>query len=166
MSTALMLKQDEGYKTKVYWDTEGYPTIGIGHLILHTKTKDINAISQALSSQVGRSVVNAITDQEAELLFAQDLNALQYQILNHPKLVQPYNSLDNVRRTALENMVFQLGANGVSKFPSMLKSILAGDYNSAYKHGLDSLWARQTPNRAKRVLAVLRDGNYSGYDFA
>ena len=45
-----MLKFDEGSKLTVYWDTEGYPTIGIGHLILKLKTKDMGTINRVLSS--------------------------------------------------------------------------------------------------------------------
>lgn len=159
-----MLKQDEGYKTKVYWDTEGYPTIGIGHLIMRVRTKDMKVIYKELSSQVGRSITDGIiTDSEAQALFAKDLQVVQSSINRHQKLYPVYNSLDNVRRNALENMVFQLGANGVAGFPSMLKALIAKDWEGAKRHGLDSLWAKQTPNRAKKVTEVLRSGSLAGY---
>ena len=44
-----------------------------------------------------------------------------------------------------------MGAFGVSKFKGMLKALSEKDYKRASYEMLDSLWARQTPNRAKRM---------------
>ena len=49
------------------------------------------------------------------------------------------------------NMVFQMGAGGVSKFKAMNRCISEEDYYEASKEMLNSKWANQTPNRAKRL---------------
>lgn len=163
---AQMLKQDEGYKETVYWDTEGYPTIGIGHLILKKRTKDMGEINRELSSHVGRVVKDGkITGEEVIALFERDLSVLKRSIMSLPNLADVYVSLDMVRQTAIENMVFQMGAVGVSKFPGMLRCLKAKDWDGAYRNALDSAWARQTPNRAKRVASVLKLGSYAPYGF-
>ena len=163
---AQMLKQDEGYKETVYWDTEGYPTIGIGHLILKKKTKDMREINRELSSHVGRIVNDGkIGGSEVLALFERDLAAIQRTMMAVPALASVYVELDAVRKTAIENMVFQMGAIGVSKFPGMLRALKAKDWNMAYKQALDSSWAKQTPNRAKRVVRVLKLGSNAPYGF-
>ena len=51
-------------------------------------------------------------------------------------------------------MVFQLGKTGVSKFRNMwsaLKDETPPNYKKAAAEMLDSRWAKQTPNRAKRM---------------
>lgn len=52
-------------------------------------------------------------------------------------------------------MVFQLGYAGVSKFKNMITKIKAGDYKGASKEMMSSLWADQTPKRAKRMSALM-----------
>lgn len=39
-----------------------------------------------------------------------------------------------------------------------------GDYQNAADEALDSRWARQTPNRAKRVTDVIRYGDFRSYN--
>ncbi len=50
-------------------------------------------------------------------------------------------------------MVFQLGGNGVSKFPKMWQALQQDppDYAEASVQMLDSRWAKQTPNRAQEM---------------
>ena len=52
----------------------------------------------------------------------------------------------------LFNMTYQLGARGFVNFKKMIKALEKQDYKTAAKEGLDSLWAKQTPNRAKRLM--------------
>lgn len=161
-----MLKFDEGSKLSVYWDTEGYPTIGIGHLIMKKRTRDMGEINRELSKHVGRIISNgSITDSEQLSLFDKDLTTVRHSMSRYDGLWSTYVGLDDVRKTALENMVFQMGAAGVNGFPSMLKALRNKDWKGAKAQGLSSAWARQTPNRARRVTDVLESGTYKGYPF-
>ncbi|ADM79960.1 lysozyme murein hydrolase [Aeromonas phage phiAS5] len=163
---AQMLKQDEGYKETVYWDTEGYPTIGIGHLIMRKRTKDMGEINRELSSHVGRNIKDGkISANEVLALFERDMDVVRRSIANYAALSGVYDTLDTVRKNAIENMVFQMGALGVSKFPSMLRALRNKDWNEAYRQALNSAWAKQTPNRANRVASVLKLGSYAPYGF-
>ena len=49
-------------------------------------------------------------------------------------------------------MAYQLGVNGVLKFKKMIEALRSKDYKEASKQGLDSLWAKQTPQRANRLM--------------
>ena len=53
------------------------------------------------------------------------------------------------------NMAYQMGVPGLLRFKKMLSALEAGDWKTAEKEALDSLWARQTPRRAREVASLL-----------
>ena len=58
------------------------------------------------------------------------------------------------------NMCYQLGLRGFSKFKKTIYYLETEQYEEASIECLDSLWAKQTPNRAKELseqLASLAD---------
>ena len=117
------IKQEEGFKGIVYKCTEGFDTIGFG-----TKLP--------------------LTKGEAELILNHRLNQTKAQLTSY------LYDLD-IKQEAwdiLFNLAYQLGVNGVLKFKKMIEALRAKDYKEASKQGLDSLWAKQTPNRANRLM--------------
>ena len=56
----------------------------------------------------------------------------------------------------LIEMIFQMGKNGVSKFRNMIKALRGHNYSLASSEMLDSLWAKQTPNRAKKLSNLMK----------
>ena len=48
-------------------------------------------------------------------------------------------------------MCYQLGVTGVSKFKKTIAYLQNKQWEEASVEMLDSLWARQTPNRAKEL---------------
>lgn len=159
-----MLRGDEGVRVKVYWDHLGFPTVGIGHLIIHEKTSNMQRINSELSKQVGRTVTNGrITNEEITKLFKSDLAKVQREIATFYKTAPAYAACDATRKMAMENMAFQLGVGGLGKFTKSMALIAAKKWGAAYHELLDSDWAKQTPGRANRVAKVIRDGNLSSY---
>ena len=117
------IKQEEGFNGVVYKCTEGFDTIGYG-----TKLP--------------------LTKEEATLLLEYRLNKTRANLLS-----SLYNyDLPNEVWDILLNMSYQLGVGGVLKFKKMLEALKNKDYVEASKQGMDSLWAKQTPNRAKRLM--------------
>ena len=123
------IKKNEGFSSKPYLDTTGHLTIGYG-----TKLP--------------------ITKKEAELLL---FHRLVEKIKELEKKYPKFNNLDGLVQMMLIEMSYQMGVKGVLSFTDMLKHLENENYDLAYKEGLDSLWYRQTPNRARRVLKVLRE---------
>ena len=122
------IKAEEGFSAVVYKCTEGFDTIGYG-----TKMP--------------------ITKEEAELLLEHRLKAMKAQLTSY------LYDLD-IKPEAwdiLFNMAYQLGVNGVLKFKKMIEALRSKDYKEASKQGLDSLWAKQTPNRANRLMKRLSE---------
>uniref|UniRef100_UPI00053BD547 Sterol uptake control protein 2, Lysozyme n=1 Tax=Enterobacteria phage T4 TaxID=10665 RepID=UPI00053BD547 len=156
-----MLRIDEGLRLKIYKDTEGYYTIGIGHLL--TKSPSLNAAKSELDKAIGRNTNGVITKDEAEKLFNQDVDAAVRGILRNAKLKPVYDSLDAVRRAALINMVFQMGETGVAGFTNSLRMLQQKRWDEAAVNLAKSRWYNQTPNRAKRVITTFRTGTWDAY---
>lgn len=159
-----MLKQDEGIRTRWYTDSEGFPTIGIGHLLLSEKTRDLSKINAAISRDVGREVTNGtITAEEVSMLFAQDLADVRSGIARTPKVNEVYVTLNRPRQMAIENMCFQMGVGGVAKFTNTLAAMKVQNWEAAYNGLRNSLWASQTPGRSSRVSKIVLTGNLESY---
>lgn len=150
-----MLYLDEGFRNKPYYDSEGYPTIGIGQL-LGPKGTPLSAYSFTMPEHVAREWVSCHADELSAILAASE------------PLKGVWPSLNDARRDALINMAYQLGAAGTTKgiwgFRKMLAAVAAQDWLQAFKEGQDSKWYMQTPARARRVLTTLQMGDYRAYE--
>ncbi|KAK5576984.1 hypothetical protein RB653_001921 [Dictyostelium firmibasis] len=162
-----MLKYDEGEKLTMYTDTRGLYTIGVGHLI--TKKKDKKEAIEALEEQIGHKVkLDKNGDPEieksvSESLFQKDISETISSIEKNSTLSDIYKNLDSNRKMALENMVFQLGANGVSNFKKSLNLIKEKKWSDAATELKNSTWHSQTPNRSDRVVSVFETGTLDSY---
>lgn len=128
------LKRDEGFVSHVYKDHLGYWTLGYGFLVDERK---------------GGSIPEEVAEYWLELVAQRYWNALR----NRKSWLdeQP----EDVQR-ALANMAYQLGVEGVLGFRNMLAALEQNDRATAADEALNSLWAQQTPDRAKRVAALLK----------
>lgn len=158
-----MLERDEGVKTKVYWDTIGYPTVGIGHLIIREKTRDLNKIGNILTKELDRTIYNEITMDEVAILFSKDYINVLEGIQANTYIADIFRKVNKSRKLAIINMVFQLGIGGLSKFKNALESLDREDFKAAGQHLRDSLWYNQTLGRATRVIRVIETGNMESY---
>ncbi|TDQ27275.1 lysozyme [Raoultella sp. BIGb0149] len=158
-----MLREGEGENLKLYKDTEGFWTIGIGHLVTKDPSKE-KAIS-ILDKDLKRITSGVINKSESEQLFTQDTSKALRGI-EQSSLSSIYISMNGPRRTALVNMVYQLGLTGVLGFRKMVRYLELKQYNEAADEALNSRWARQTPNRAHRVTETIRNGGFSAYAFS
>jgi lysozyme len=62
------------------------------------------------------------------------------------------------RKQALSNFVFNVGINTAMTFKNSMALLQAGQYSKAADAMMDSKWARQVGDRAKRVTAMIREG--------
>jgi len=117
------IKREEGLRLESYPDSRGLLTIGYGHLLVHGSTIPIEA---------------------AELIFEAD----------YALAVNGYDSLaltlDSARRGAVIDMIFNMGIAGVKKFKRFLLYLKAANWHAAASELMDSAYAGQVPNRAKR----------------
>ena len=138
MDLKQQLIRDEGSVSHAYEDSLGFTTIGVGRLI------DARRGGGLSDSEIGYLLSNDIEEKTAQVLAA-----------------LPWASkLSETRRAVLINMAFQLGINGLLKFKRALGSIEDGQYSEAAMEMLDSLWAQQTPERAKRLSKQMTTGEW------
>ena len=123
------VKKHEGYRNKVYLDTLGKRTVGVGHLCVEDFWED---------------------DKEYEEKFLMTIlkHDLQTAIKGADRVLVECPVLDDLAKEIIIEMVFQLGETGVSKFKNMIKALKIPDYQTAAIEMLDSKWAKQTPERA------------------
>lgn len=113
-----LLKQWEGFKLKVYKDSAGLPTIGVGHLI----TKSEQSSGQILIGGVAVSYANGLTDQQALDLLSQDVQPAQQAVNNGVKVQLNQDQFD-----ALVSFTFNVGV-GAFNGSTLLKVLNQGQY--------------------------------------
>lgn len=124
----------------------GAPTIAYGDKLFKGKYSP---------EEVRRIMTQGMTDEEVEQALDRNLQNARMQALDIIKEKQ-LNDLSPQQEEALTEMVFQMGKKGVKGFPKMLEALRQGDVDSAYNQALDSLWAKQTPQRAREVAERLK----------
>jgi lysozyme len=127
------LKVDEGVRAKVYKDSVGKLTIGVGH----------NCEDKPLSDRAIDVILeDDIADAEADAR----------------RLVPNFDALTDNRKAVLVNMSFNLGYARLKGFVNTLRAVSDGRYSDAADGMLASLWAGQVGDRAKRLADHMRNG--------
>lgn len=129
-----MIIFDEGFRDTIYRDTEGFLTIGIGFCLDRIR----------MPENVARFWLEEILADTLEHLESTD------------DIFPIFEKLDTYRKMAIINMCYQMGVRGVHGFRNMWAALKKEDYDEAYREGKESSWYRQTPERAERVLQVLK----------
>lgn len=127
------LKRHEGFVPYAYQDSLGYWTIGYGTLI--------DKRGGGLPEDICFILLERHVNDNIALV-----NKSLPWLKDHP---------ENVQR-AINNMAYQLGVSGLLKFKNTLALVQKKKYNEAADNAMKSLWAKQTPNRAKEVTDLLR----------
>ena len=125
------IKKHEGFKSTVYQCTEGYETIGYGFAI-----KDLK-----------------LDEDIAELILIRKLAELQERIAS--VFGWFYNAPEEVKNVVTD-MCYQMGISGFNKFKKTIYLLETEQYEDASMEMLDSLWAKQTPNRANELSRHIR----------
>lgn len=136
------LKIDEGVVYEVYLDHLGYPTFGVGHLVLESDPEH------------GLEVGSMVSEERVRECFESDLNIA---IEECNKLYEDgrFSALPDEVQQILVNMMFNMGRTRLSKFKKMHAAILNDNWKEAAKEGRDSRWYRQVTNRAERLMSRL-----------
>lgn len=160
------LEAEEGLRVKAYRDSESYWTIGIGRLIdlrkggLIYPAEEKRLMAADPSRKAGDWRNWVLTPDECRYLLAQDIERAIATFETEARLRPAWDAVrgDVFRQVALISMVFQLGAIGLSGFKNTLRLISERKFEAAAANSLQSLWAEQTPNRARRVAQMLATG--------
>ena len=125
------IKKHEGYVGIVYKDSLGIDTIGYGFAI-----KDL---------ELDRDICDIILERKLKDLESR----VKLKFGWYPFMPQ------EIQHIVME-MCYQLGVTGFSKFVKTITYLKDKDFKNASTEMLDSLWAKQTPNRAKEMSEIVR----------
>lgn len=138
MDLRQQLKDMEGCVPCAYQDSLGFWTIGVGRLIDKRKG-------------------GGLSPEEIDFLMDNDIKKVRAQVF----VRFPWTAnLDEARNAALINMAFQLGIDGLAGFVNTLAAIRDGHYDHAAEQMLQSKWATQTPERARRLSRQIATGSW------
>jgi lysozyme len=126
--------QDEGFRSEMYLDHLGFPTIGYGTRISELK----------------------VTKEEAERWLDAELDEKEERLRRIPA----YLTLNVARKNVIRSMAYQMGVQGVIRFRKMWAAIETGDFGAASKEMRDSQWYRdpKTKGRANRMALRMAAG--------
>lgn len=133
VKSADLIEGHEGRKNKLYYDTEGVPTAGIG-----------------------RNLLKPFSDAVIELMFKEDLDEARADCLKYPW----FKGLNLPRQAVIENMMFNLGASRFAGFKKTIAYLDIGDFESASVEMLDSKWSVQVGNRSKELSKMMKTGQW------
>ena len=127
------LTRDEARKARLYQDTLGNWTGGIGH----------NFTAKPLSDRV------------IDLLYEEDSNEA---IAALDRTLPWWRTLSEARQRVLANMCFNLGIGKLLEFKNTLRAIQEQRWSDAAQGMLDSKWAGQVGDRAHRLSKMMEHG--------
>lgn len=142
---------EEGYFTNVYKDSEGFPTVGIGHLIGDDRDLLLQGRELKTGDEISDLCVNRLFERDASKAInaaieqARDLNVFEKDVV-----------------IGLVSMNFQLGEAWPREWPGVYNHIKAGDFENAMielvagkTHRITNDWIKQTPSRVINALKMI-----------
>ena len=135
------LEMDEGVKYEIYKDHLGYPTFGIGHLVIDSDPEH----GQEIGTPVSEDRVIEAFDEDVQIVLS-----------DCERLYNDFNVLPEECQMIIANMMFNMGRPRLSKFKGMKAGVDAQDWNKAADEMIDSNWYKQVPNRAGRLVKRMR----------
>lgn len=136
--TIELLRKHEGVRKHAYTCSAGFMTIGVGRNI----------------DEVGGL---GLSDEEINFLLKNDIERCVVELT---VAFDWFEGLNEVRKDAMINLVFNLGLSRLMKFEKALFAMSNQDWETASEEFLDSLWAEQVGARAKEVAEMIKTGEY------
>ena len=136
------LKVDEGVVYEIYNDHLGYPTFGIGHLVLEGDPEH------------GAAVGTPVSEDRVDECFEKDVESV---ISDCKKLHEAWDGYPEEVKQIIANMMFNMGLTRLSKFKNHNAALASGDWKTAAVEGRDSRWYQQVTNRAERLMSRLEN---------
>lgn len=129
-----MLIRHEGKKPRMYLDTKGIPTIGVGRNV-----RDVGLSDDEITYLLKNDIATVAAELRAEFPW--------------------FTSLSPTRQDALVDMCFM----GVARFKTFHKTVAAfavSDFESASREMMNSEWAKEVGERANVLSEMIRTDSY------
>lgn len=135
------LIRDEGLRLKVYTDSTGNKTWGVGR----------NLSGNPLSPEEVETLLDLgnFTEEAAIYLLEQDIDRCMSQLDKH---LPWWRECKEHHQRAIVNLCFNLGIKKLLKFEPTLTLMKIGDFKAAAARLKNTLWYTQVGNRGKRIV--------------
>lgn len=150
MDVIRLLNKEEGWSSVPYYCSEGYPTVATG-IRIGPKGAPLSQYQFKVSKAVGA------------VWLSEEVQSKLADMQKHPNIVAALAACNDARQGVLISMAFQMGADGLSAFVNTLKFIANKQWKEAHDGMLNSKWAKQTPERAKRHANQILSGEWDKY---
>lgn len=130
------IKEHEGFRDRVYLDSEGKPTCGWGHHLWVGSKVPLVACEEFLKMDLASAVSGFST-------------------------IPPVwrKRLNTARARVITEMIFNMNTQKVLQFRKMWEAIERADFETASKEMVDSKWAEQVKSRAVLLAEIMRTGD-------
>jgi len=133
---------DEGIEYNIYLDHLGYPTFGIGHLIIDS------------DPEKGQEVGTSVSEERVNQAFDDDVQTV---VADCKICFESWDGYPEEAQQVFANMMFNMSRTRLSKFKMMIAAAEAGAWKQAATEGRDSRWHKQVTNRAERLMSRLEN---------
>ena len=139
------LRRHEGFQAKVYKDSRGNPTIGIGHKI---------TVADRVANQL---VGHTISTDQATLLLHEDLALALHYALRQIRFWQGQSTpfAPALLQDIVTEIAFVLGPTGLAGFHRFGEALVLSDWTTAAEELRNSLWAEEAPDRVKELADLV-----------
>lgn len=148
-----MITRHEGKSSKMYLDTKGIPTVGIGFNLqrpdARSKLKDLGLDYDKVIKKK-----QFLTEKQINNLFKY---SLERSIKLAKSFVSNFNEHPAHIQEVLIDMAFNLGPNNLAEFQKFKTALLKKDYAAAAKEMTSSKWHKQVGNRAIELEKIMRE---------
>jgi GH24 family phage-related lysozyme (muramidase) len=143
----------EDRRSRVYKDSRGHPTIGVGFNLDRNDARN-KVETLGLDYDKVRSGAIELTDDQINELFFPDVDAA---IDAASEAIANFDDLSDEKQTVLVDMVFNLGAAGFRAFRRMIAAVEAEDWETAASEMENSAWYGQVGPRARAAVKAMRE---------
>ena len=137
------LKREEGFRASIYQCSEGVDTIGYGFNVAYL-SKDELALNDGFIEPMSEEIATKILETKVNKL-----------IKSVDEVYSWIDTLPEVVKIGLYDMIYQLGIKGFGSFVNTQKYLKLLDYPKAIENIKNSKWAKQTPRRANNLIKRL-----------
>ena len=139
------IKRHEGEVLKIYEDSLGYKTLGVGHLC------------QPGDPEYDWEVGTPVTQEVVDLYYEDDFKKHLDEAIHVYGSEEKFYSLPEDIQHVLVNMCFNLGGTRLSNFRNMLDACRKHEWERMAAEMEDSRWFKQVGRRSLELQALVRN---------
>jgi len=137
------IKRHEGEVLKIYEDSLGYKTLGIGHLCQPEDPE----YSWEVGTKVSQEVVDMYYEQDFKKHYQETIHVFGSE--------EDFENLPEPIQRVSVNMCFNLGGTRLSKFKNMLAACRSHDWKEMAQQMQESRWYWQVGRRSKELQDIV-----------